>query len=162
MAAWCRVELGSTVTGPSTATLDEVSQMKHTLLITTCCTFLATLSGCEQGTGTYPPSTGDYVKNSGGQGTAKVWGIAFDVAEPVGSSAASRFDGSLSSDPEKTDARNEITIGDDVKFRLEKIPGVPITFEFNGKKYGTLEIGDKVSIDRERKVKVNGSLRQAE
>lgn len=28
--------------------------------------------------------------------------------------------------------------------------------------YSTLEVGDKVSIDKERTVRVNGSLRQAE
>ena len=126
-----------------------------------CCTLLAALSGCGEDTrDTYPPSSGDYVKNSNGLGTARVWGITFDVVEPVGTSAGSHFDGSLSSDPEKTDARIDITIGD-VVMRLEKIPGRPITFEFGGMAYGTLEVGDKVTIDKERTVRVNGSLRQS-
>ena len=129
-------------------------------LLATYCTLLAALAGCGQATkDTYPPSSGDYVKNSGGLGTAKVWGISFDVEEPVGESTGSRFNGSLSSEPEKTNARIEITIGD-VKIRLEKVPGSPITFEFNDKKYRTLEVGDKVSIDKERNVKVNGSSRE--
>lgn len=136
--------------------------MKHPLLFALCCTILAVHIGCGQNTATpYPPSSGDYVKNFDGRGTAKVWGITFDVAEPVGRSAGSRFDGSPSNDPEKTDARIEITIGD-VKILLEKIPGSPITFGFNGDNYGTLEIGDKVSLDNERNVKVNGSERKPE
>ncbi|MGB0581184.1 MAG: ankyrin repeat domain-containing protein [Limisphaerales bacterium] len=110
--------------------------------------------------GTYPPTKGNFVKNLKGHGTARVWGIMFDVIEPVGHASGSSFEGGLHSDPEKTDARNNFYLGDDVKIRLEKVPGRPITFELNGNRYGTLEPGDKVSIDKERSVKVNATIRK--
>jgi len=121
------------------------------------------LPGCgETKTAVYPPTDGDFVKNSDGQGTAKVWGISFDVADPVGNAAGSKFDGGLHSDPEQTDARINITLGDDVNIQLEKVPGSLITFKLNGKMYGALEVGDTVIIDKERKVKVNDTARQSE
>jgi hypothetical protein len=138
--------------------------MKHALLLTMYCIFITVLSSCgrDQSTSTDPVLSGGTVTNFDGRGTASVWGITFDVVEPVGTSAGSRLDGTISSDPDETNARNEITIGDDVKIRLEKVPGSAITFGLNGKKYGTLEAGDTVLIDGERNVNVNDSLRHPE
>ena len=119
--------------------------------------------GCgEKKAGTFPPTDGDFVRNSDGRGTAKVWGMKFDVANPVGSAAGSKFEGGLHSDPEQTDARIKITLGDDVNIQLEKVPGISITFKLNGKMYGALEAGDNVIIDKERNVKVNDAARQPE
>lgn len=84
----------------------------------------------------------------------------FEVTEPVGGSAGSEFDGMLHSDAEQTDARHCFNLGDDVSIRLEKVPGRPITFQMNGRRYGTLEVGDQVRIDRDRQVIVNGAMRQ--
>jgi hypothetical protein len=111
---------------------------------------------------TFPPTEGDFGKNwhPEPRGTARVWGIQFEVAEPVGGGAGSKFEGTVHSDPELTDARNTFNLGEDVNVRLEKVPGRPITFQMNGKRYGTLEVGDEVSIDKERNVTVNGETRQ--
>ena len=135
--------------------------MKHALLIALCCTLFTIASGCGNTISTYPPSIDDYVKNSDGRGTAQMWGITFDVVEPVGTSAGSSFDGSLSTDPKKTDARVDITLGD-VEIRLDKTPGNPITLTVNGNDLGTLEVGDTVSIDKDRNVQVNGAAREPE
>ena len=105
---------------------------------------------------------GDFVKNSAGKGTAQVWGINFDVADPVGVSAGSHIEGTISSDFDQSDVWNEITLGDDVKIRLEKVPGNTITFKLNGKVLGTIEVGDIVVIDKKRNVMVNGTIRQPE
>jgi hypothetical protein len=139
--------------------------MKHRLIVATCLTLLLALTGCGErktGTGTYPPTDGDFVTNLDGRGTAKVWGIRFEVADPVGAASGSEFEGGLHSDPEQTNARVKITLGDDVDIQLQKVPGSPITFKLNGKPYGTLEVGDRVIIDKERNVKVNDTARQPE
>lgn len=121
---------------------------------------LLAFAGCgEKKTATHPPTDGDFVRNSESRATAQVWGMHFDVADPVGTAAGSESEGGLHSDPEQTDARVKVTLGDDVSIQLEKIPGRPITFQLNGKPYGTLEVGDRVVIDKERNVKVNDTAR---
>ena len=135
--------------------------MNHRLLITTFGMFLIALGGCEKAKSpSPPPSNPDFVRIADGQGTAKVWGISIDVANATGT-AASSFAGANIYAKDK-DVREELTIGDDVKIVLDQKAGKPITFEFNGKKYGTLKSGDKVSINKERNVTVNGKSRQAE
>ena len=102
--------------------------------------FLA-LTGCQEkktNPETYPPSKGDFISNMKDRGTAQLWGIRFEIAEPVGTSAESTFDGGLHSLPEKTDGRQKFTLGEDIEVQLEKVPDSPITFQFNGKAYGTL------------------------
>lgn len=96
------------------------------------------------------------------RGTAKVWGIRFEVTELVGRGAKSEFDGMAHTSPEKTDARVRFTLGDDVEVQLEKVPDIPITFTLNGQLYGALEVGDKVIIDKNRNVIVNDTVRQPE
>ena len=86
----------------------------------------------------------------------------FDVADPVGHASGSEFEGGLHSDPEQADARVKVKLGDDVNIQLEKVPGSPITFKVNGKLYGALEVGDKVTIGEGRKVRVNNTARQPE
>ena len=135
--------------------------MRHQWIFTTFCTLLIALVGCGEKistkkVGTFPPTAGDFVKNLDGRGTAQVWGMTFDVAEPNDGASGSSFEGTLSHS-EKTDARHTITMGDDVNIRLEKVPGSGITFQFNGENYGTLEVGDNVVIDKERNVTVNGT-----
>jgi hypothetical protein len=133
--------------------------MKQRLFFVTCCAILVAVGGCGKAShSTYPPTSGDFVKNENGHGAAKVWGIAFDVTDVAGGGSSSHFTGSLNSDPEKTDARNDFSMGD-VRIRLEKVPGKPLSIRLNDKEYGALNIGDKVSIDKERKMKVNDSLR---
>lgn len=139
--------------------------MKHRWIVTTCFGLLLGFSGCgerEIGAGTYPPTDGDFVRNLNGRGTAKVWGISFEVADPVGHASTSKFEGGLHSDPEKTDARFRFALGDEVEIQLEKVPGSPITFKLNGKLYGALETGDKVIVDKQRNVKVNDTARKPE
>ncbi len=128
-----------------------------------CLSSLMVFGGCgQEEIGTYPPSSGDFVENLDGRGTAKVWGIEFEVLSVVGSLTRSQFEGGLHSDPEKTDAQIDINLGDDVAVHLEKRPGSGITFQLNGKSYGSLEVGDKVLIDSERAVQVNDVSRQPE
>ena len=130
-----------------------------------CLALLLALTECRENktaVETDPPTDGDFVRYLEGRATARVWGIHFDVAEPKGHASGSEFDGGIHSDPEQTDARIKITMGDDVEIRLEKVPGSPIRFQMNGRPYGGLEVGDKVRIDKDRNVEVNDSARQAD
>jgi len=97
--------------------------MKNPLIVLTSFILLLGFVGCRKKGSTYPPTDGDFVKNRDGRGTAQVWGIAFDVADPVGSGSSSQFEGGLHSNPERTDARIKVTLGDDVNIRLEKGTG---------------------------------------
>lgn len=103
-----------------------------------------------------------FVKNLDGVGTAWVWDIHFHVEETNGRETKSQFKGMLGPDAhsERTDAVQKITLGD-VLIVLTKRPGRPMTLEVNGMPYGTLEPEDKVSIDAERTIRVNGTPRIA-
>lgn len=104
---------------------------------------------------------GDFVKNSDGHGTAWVWDIYFDVAEPVGGSAGSKYSGTSSGAfPENNKGQMTFNVGSDVNIRLQRVPGRPVLFELNDQTYGTLDPGDKVVIDKERSVTVNGTVRK--
>ena len=105
---------------------------------------------------------GDVVRNLEGEGTARVWDIHFHVAETHGHASGSEFTGTLGSSPhsELTDGEMKITLGD-VLIVLKKSPGRLMTLRVNGRPYGTVEPQDEVSIDAERRVRVNGTGRVA-
>lgn len=118
---------------------------------------LLALVGCG-GTSTpaLPHTTGDFVKNKDGVGTAQVFGIDFSVR--VNSSGASTdvaIDAN-SVDPEQSSARKRFTLGDDITIQLDSVDESEIRFIFNDQVFGTLDVGDKVVIDDERNVEVNG------
>jgi hypothetical protein len=119
---------------------------------------LASLSGC--GNDLYPPTGGDFVTTSSGYGTAQAWGIDFEIKNTGGGGAMVGAFGGRSIDPEKTDARKEITLGQ-YAIVLEKVPGSPITMTINEQEYGTVEIGDSIKI-ASVVVRVNGVIREPE
>jgi hypothetical protein len=106
-----------------------------------------------------PPTSSDFVKNDGGVGTARVFGIDFQVH--VESSGAGTDDAIAVNfvDPEKTGARKRFHFGDEVTIQLDSVDGSEVTFVLNDQDFGTLKVGDKVVIDAERKVQVNGTAR---
>lgn len=116
------------------------------------------LSGC--GDGLYPPTSGDYVKTDSGLGQAQAWGIDFEIRNTGGGGAAVGGSGGRNVDPEKTDARKTLTLGQ-YEIVLEKVPGTPITMTINDQTYGTVEVGDRVRIAR-KIVRVNGVVREPE
>lgn len=103
-----------------------------------------------------------FVTNLDNQGTAWVWDIEFNVAETNGRAAGSAFNGMLgeSAHSERTDGTMKITLGE-VIIDLEKKPSRPATLKVNGSPYGTVEPNDQVSIDAQRNVSVNGTVRVA-
>ncbi|MCA9139005.1 MAG: hypothetical protein KDB00_19670 [Planctomycetales bacterium] len=106
-----------------------------------------------------PPTTGDFVKNDDGAGTAQVFGIEFSVR--VNSSGASTDDAIHANflDPEQSSARKRFTLGDDIMVQLESVNGSQVRFMLNDQDFGALNVGDKVVIDDERNVEVNGTPR---
>jgi len=121
---------------------------------------LLALVGCG-GTSTpaIPPTTGDFVKNNDGVGTAEVFGIDFSVR--VNSSGASTDDAIHANfvHPEQSSARKRFTLGDDITIQLDSVDESKVRFIFNDQDFGTLNTGDKVVIDDERHVEVNGTPR---
>ncbi len=121
---------------------------------------LLALTGCG-GTSkpAIPPTLGDFVKNNKGIGTAQVFGIEFSVR--VNSSGASTDDAIDANfvDPEKSNFRKRFTLGDDITIQLDSVDESKVQFLFNDQNYGTLNVRDKVVIDDDRNVEVNGKPR---
>lgn len=124
---------------------------------------LLALVGCGgTSTPTIPPTAGDFVKNNEGVGTAQVFGIDFSVR--VKSSGASTNDAIEANfvDPEQSNARKRFTFGDEITIQLESLDAAKVRFLFNDQNYGTLNVGDKVVIDEDHMVEVNGTVRSPE
>lgn len=106
-----------------------------------------------------PPTTGDFVKNNEGVGTAQIFGIDFRVdVNSSGTSSDDAIDANFV-DTKSSSARKHFSIGDDIKIELDSIDESEVRFIFNGQDFGTLNVGDKVVIDDARNVEVNGTSR---
>jgi hypothetical protein len=95
------------------------------------------------------------VDSNTGLATGQALGIDFEV---MGASWAQ-----LKADlrPGQSHGRTEITLADDVMIQLEMFSeGSAITFKLNGNNFDDLEEGDKVVIDEDRNVTVNGTARE--
>jgi len=118
---------------------------------------LITATGCDPPTPAQPQAFNVLIKD--GRGTAEAWGISFDVAETTSERVVGREEGTSSSNPEETNLRRTITLSD-VTIVLEKRSVAPITLKINGKPFGDLQTGDKVTIDKDRNIKVNDAARE--
>ena len=131
--------------------------MKHQTIITTLCALLIALLGCERKT-TYPPvSDGSFSVNSDtGMATGKdAFGIDFEVAGADRAESESEVHGNP-----KYSSRAKITLADDLTIELvTKHEGKLVSFRLNRRNFGDLKRGDKVVIDEERNVTVNGEKR---
>jgi hypothetical protein len=121
---------------------------------------LLLLVGCGgSSTPEIPPTTGDFVKNNNGVGTAQVFGIDFRVS--VNSGGASTED-SIAANfvaAEQSSARKRFTFGDDITIQLDSVNQAEVGFIFNGQNFGNLNVGDEVVIDDERHVQFNATPR---
>ena len=105
------------------------------------------------------PTTGDFVKNDKGAGTAQVFGIDFSVRVNSGGASTDFAIDANFVEPEQSSARKRFTLGDDITIQLDSIDESEVRFVFNDQDFGTLNVGDKVVIDDERNVEVNGTPR---
>lgn len=121
---------------------------------------LLTLVGCSgPAAPAIPPTAGDFVKVEDGVGSARAFGI--DFFAPVnedGATTEAAIDANLT-DPQQSSASKRFTLGDDIAIELQSIDATKVQFRFNGQDFGTLDVGDKVVIDDERNVDVNGTPR---
>jgi hypothetical protein len=130
--------------------------MKHQTIITTLCALLLGLLGCERKT-IYPVSDGSFSVNSDtGMATGKdAFGIDFEVVGADRAESKSEVHGNP-----KYSSRAEITLADDLTIELvTKDEGKLVNLRLNGRNFGDLKRGDKVVIDEERNVTVNGEKR---
>ena len=132
--------------------------MKYKTIITTLCAVLALL-GCDRKTIATSSEVGPFnVNGNTGKATGQAFGIEFNVAGASGAEVTSDLSGSP-----KSSSRAEITLADDLKIKLQTMnEGTSVTFDLNGKNFGTLERGDKVEIEKSRNVIVNGEMRTFE
>lgn len=92
-----------------------------------------------------------------GVATGHALGIDFVVAGATGVQTRNQV---AAGKPKNSSASLEITLADDAIIRLEMLEaGGPISFHLNGSDIGSLKAGDKVAIDEQRKVTVNGISR---
>ena len=128
--------------------------MKHQTLLVTFCAILLSVVGCERKAA--PVAVGPFHVNSEtGMATGQALGIEFKVAGASGAEVTSDLSGSPQSS-----SRVEITLADDLKIKLQAMDeGNSVSFELNGKNFGNLERGDKVEIEKDRSVVVNGKNR---
>jgi hypothetical protein len=121
---------------------------------------LLTFAGCNNSASpVIPPTTGDFVKNQSGVGTAEVFGIEFRVkVNSRGARTEDRIHANFV-DPEQSSARKRFTFGDEITIQLDSINEAEVSFLLNDQDFGTLNVGDKVVIDEERNVEVNGTAR---
>jgi hypothetical protein len=121
---------------------------------------LMTLAGC--GTGTSPaiaPTSGDFVENKDGVGTARVFGIHFQVnVHSNGAGSDSTIQANFV-DADQSTARKRFTLGDDITIQLDSVNESEVDFIFNDQDFGRLKVGDTVVIDDDRNVQVNGTAR---
>lgn len=99
--------------------------------------------------------SGDYVRNAGGRGSARVAGVEFEVLEP--GKGGSRSSTSSNHWGLGSESRHEIAIGE-VEIVVKRRNG-DIDFAVNGTYYGPVREGDRVVIDERRGVAVNGQRR---
>jgi hypothetical protein len=119
--------------------------------------------GCRQkSTGTRssaPPfETGGTITNLNGTATGKVWGVTIEVADTRGAETTLQFDGTVSGDLKYTDAKQTIVVGE-VTIVLSKESTNPIALSINETSYGTIRVGDALSIDEAGQISVNGQTR---
>ena len=129
--------------------------MKRPSTLALFCTLRA-LIGCESQSSSV--SSGQFhVDSDTGRATGKALGTNFEVAGATRSQNVSQL---VAGKPEHISARIEITFADDLTIRLEMLEGGgPISFKVNGNDFAALKKGDKVVIDENRNVTVNGTLR---
>lgn len=133
----------------------NVADMPRILLLV-----LAAIVGC--GGPTTPPipnSTNDFVDNKNGVGTARVWNIDFQVLGTSGGVSAETAIDVDFTNPDHSDSTTRFRLGDDLTIQLNTIDKYDIGFLFNDQDYGVLHLQDKVVIDEERNVTVNGIAR---
>lgn len=108
-----------------------------------------------------PPTAGDFVENNNGVGTARVFGIDFDIQANASGTSTDDTVRADFLDVEKSHATKRFTLGNDITIQLDRIDDSHARFQFNDQDFGTLHVGDKVVVDDKRAVQVNGELREA-
>jgi hypothetical protein len=103
-------------------------------------------------------STGSTMTNLEGEANGEVWGVRIHIAGTNGGGISSTFVGGVSASKGALDAKQKVIAGD-VTIELAADGFEPISLKVNSQEYGTIEEGDELSIDADRKVMINDELR---
>lgn len=129
--------------------------MRHQAILALLCGIGAALVACKSKPADFSVGPFD-VDGDTGIATGRAMGVDFSVAGA--SEAEVRFDANLKpGEPDKTSGNAEITLADDLRIELEMTEGGrSVGFRLNGKEMGDLEPGDRVVIDADKGVTING------
>lgn len=144
---------------PSSAlpeTLRQTLPMKSRSLVVPVLALCLSSIGCETKTATSPAVVETFqVDGNTGMAEGRVLGIDFNVEGATGAEISSEISGSPASP-----SHAELTLADDLKIDLKTTDeGGSVAFQLNGKSFGTLKKGDKVTVKKDRSVTVNGEAR---
>lgn len=106
-----------------------------------------------------PPTSEDFAKSEDGVGKSKVFGIDFEVTGSTNGASSEDMVHADFLDPDKSGASKRFTFGDKMVIQLDSINASEVEFAYNDKDYGMLNVGDKVVIDADGNVEVNGTER---
>lgn len=127
--------------------------MKQQITIAAFCVLLFALSGCQEQAGNTSVAVGPFSVNSDtGLADGQAFGIEFEAM------GASKSEVKFMLSGNSQDSSNaSITLADDLHIKLKTMnEGKSVAFQLNGKEICNLAPGDKVVINEERNVTVNG------
>ena len=117
-------------------------------------------AGCNpQGSVPLPPTDSDFIESTPDLLTARILSIDFKVHGNIGGVSNSTDIRASLSDPNKSKHKVFLNLGKDRTLNLNAVDENVVEFTFSEKNMGTLQVGDKVTIDADDTVKVNGKLR---
>ena len=117
-------------------------------------------SGCnQQGSIPLPPTDSDFIESTPDLLTARILSIDFNVHGNIEGVSNSTDMRASFTDPSKSKHNIVLNLGNDRTLNLNAVNETVVEFTFCEKNMGTLRVGDKVVIDENDTVKVNGELR---
>lgn len=121
---------------------------------------LLALPGCGETEPVWPSRPqDDWIKNVNGKGMANIWGVAMNVNGIGDSSVTYTPQAVLGATSEESSGKNVIGFGSTV-IELATTGSDKLQLTVNGRKFGTVRVGSRVSIDEEGSVFVGDEVRE--
>ncbi|MDA7918413.1 hypothetical protein OAK85_03480 [Mariniblastus sp.] len=134
--------------------------MKSVLYLLCLGLFLSPLGCNKQADIPLPPTDSDFIESTPNLLTARVMSIDFEVYTTSGGVTNATDINANFVDPDKSKHTIVLTLGDDQTIELNAVNETVVDFTYLKQKYGSLSVGDRVVIDKEGNIKVNGEVRK--
>ncbi len=117
-------------------------------------------TGCGGGaTEPWINTDGDYVRVIEKRAMTMVWGVVIDIENCTAEAGTIENSGEIGATPEESEASVRMIVGN-VTVDLKTTKKENFEFRINNKLYGRVKSGQRVLIDQDRVVEVNGKVRQ--